>query len=173
MQRILVIGCPGGGKTTFARTLGDLLNIPVHHLDKHFWKENWTPTPQNEFREIQNQLMKEERWIIEGNFTKSLDNRVPNADTIIVLDLPKLVNIWRTLKRFIEHFGSVRPEMGGENKEALQWKHIKYIVTIPRKEYLANIRSLAERKEAIVLRSPREVSEFLTSLRSQVSQPAV
>lgn len=145
--------------------------MPVHHLDKYFWRENWTPTPQSEFREIQNQLMKEARWIIEGNYSKSIDNRIPNADTIIVFDFPKALNIWRTFKRFIKHFGSVRPEMGGENKEALQWKHLKYIVTFRRKEYLANVRRLAGTKRIIVLRTPKEVSRFLASVVAQ-AQPS-
>lgn len=161
MKRILVIGCPGGGKTTFARALGELLGIPVHHLDKYFWKENWTPTPQNEFRQIQNRLMKDECWILEGNFKKSIDNRIAAADTIIVFDFPKIINLWRTLKRFVQYFGAVRPEMGGVNKETLKWKHLKYIITYPRKEFLESVKKLADAKNVIILRTPKEAARFL------------
>jgi adenylate kinase family enzyme len=164
MERILVIGCPGGGKTTFATTLGKRLGIPVHHLDWHFWKENRRPTPQDEFRETLKQLMQESRWILDGNFTKSIDIRIAEADTIILFDFPKAINLWRTFKRFLQHFGSVRPDMGGGNKEALVWKHVKYIITFPRKEFVRNVTSLAEGKNLIVLRNPRAAQDFLNSL---------
>ena len=167
MQRILIIGCPGGGKTTFAKSLGAKLSIPVYHLDKYFWKENWTPIPQDEFRKIQNELMQENRWIIDGNFTKSIDNRIIAADTIILFDFPKVINIWRTLKRFLRHFGAVRTDMGGGNKEALQWVHIKYILTFPRKEFRAKITELTVGKRVIVLRNSEDVSRFFEGVQEQ------
>lgn len=161
MERILVMGCPGGGKTTFAKKLGRALDIPVHHLDKYFWRENRRPTPQDEFRAIQKQLMAEPKWILDGNFTRSVDNRIPHADTIILFDYPKVINLWRTFKRFLQHFGSIRPDMGGGNKEALVWKHIKYIITFPRKEFAEKVAALAEGKRLVVLNSPKEAKDFL------------
>lgn len=161
MEKILIIGCPGAGKTTFANSLGAALHIPVHHLDKHFWKEGRKPTPQGEFRRIQNGSMREDRWILDGNFTKSIDNRIAGADTIIVFDFPRVINLWRTLKRFFQYVGSVRPDMGGGNKEALKWMHIKFIITFPRKEFLAKALLFSRDKKVIVLHSPNEASQFL------------
>jgi len=161
MQRILVIGCPGGGKTTFANALGAKLGIPAYHLDKFFWKGNWTPTPEDECRKIQNELMQGPGWIIDGNFTNVINSRIMAADTIILFDFPKIISFWRTQKRFLQNFGTVRPDMGGGNKEALRWIHIKYILTFSRKKFRTKITELTGNKKLIVLRSPKEVAQFL------------
>jgi hypothetical protein len=166
MRKVIVIGSPGAGKTTFSNTLGSKLGIPVHYLDKYFWKENWTPTPQADFLKIQDDLMSGDKWIIDGNYLKSINHRIPNADTIIFFDFPKIINLWRTFKRFFWNFGTIRLEMGGGNKEALHWKHLKFIATFPRKEVYRNIMSLAENRKVIVFSSPREVSQFLQDLQS-------
>lgn len=143
----------------------------MHHLDKYFLKKDRTPTPQDEFREIQNTLMREDVWIIDGNFTKSIDNRIAFADTIILFDFSKYLNLWRTLKRFFKHIGTVRPEMGGDNKEALQWRHLKYIVTFPRKDFYSRVTQLVEGKKVVVLQNPKEASDFLGNAR-QTHYPA-
>jgi len=164
MRRILVIGCPGGGKTTFASKLGERLSIPVHHLDKYFWRENWTPAPQDEFRGILHTLMQEPRWIIDGNYARTIDVRIPFADTIILFDFSKILNLWRSLKRFFQNLGRVRPDMGGGNKERLEWKHTKFIITFPRKAFAEKVATLAKGKNLIVLHNPREAQDFLNGL---------
>ena len=166
MRKILIIGCPGGGKTTFANKLGSVLQIPVHHLDKYFWKEGWKPTPQDEFRKIQNELMSGDTWILDGNFTKSIDNRIVAADTIILFDFPKFINLYRTLKRFFQNFGKVRPDMGGENKETLQWVHVKYIITFPRREFREKVEGLAKGKEVIIVHNSDEVSRLIANAKT-------
>ena len=164
MERILVIGCPGGGKTTFARKLSIKLNIPLHHLDAHFWKENWTPTPQDEFRAILKKLMEEPQWIVDGNYSRTIDIRIASADAIILFDFSKVLNLWRTLRRYVLHFGTVRPEMGGGNRERIAWKHIKYIITFPRKTFAAKVTALSAGKNLVVLHNPREAQNFLDNL---------
>lgn len=166
MEKILVIGCPGAGKTTFVNKFGALLGIPVHHLDKYFWKENWKPTPQDEFRKIQNELMSESKWILDGNFTKSIDNRLVNADTVIFFDFHKSILVWRILKRFFVNLGSVRHDMGGENKESLVslFKLLKFVVGYPAKEVHAMLRPLPSDKKIIILHNSEEVAQFLENI---------
>jgi len=164
MKKIIVIGCPGAGKTTFSNILGQKLNIKVHHLDKYFWKENWTPTPQEDFRKIVIDLMKEDEWILDGNFKRSVEDRIKEADTVILFDFSKIAILWRILKRFFRYINRVRPEMGGNNKEALKWVHIKYILRYPRAEYCSYVTKLALGKKVVVLRNQKEVNNFLSSI---------
>ena len=75
MQRIAVVGPGGAGKTTFARELGRRTGIPVVHLDRHYWRPGWTPTPADEWRAQQARLLAGERWIVDGNYGASFDVR--------------------------------------------------------------------------------------------------
>jgi len=87
MKKVILIGSGGSGKSTLARQLGNKLNIKVHHLDALFWKPNWEGVPKEEQRTVQNELVKEDEWIIDGNYGGTMDIRMNAADTIIFLVL--------------------------------------------------------------------------------------
>jgi len=162
----MIVGCPGAGKTTFANKLGLKLSIPVHHLDKHFWKENKKPTPQIDFIQKQNELMKEEKWILDGNFTKTIENRLTVADTIILFDFSKNIIIFRYFKRLITNFGKVRPDMGGNNRTFFNWKSFKFILNFPIKEIHSLLGKFKDSKDKkiIIFHNPKEVDEFLSKI---------
>ena len=88
MKKIIVIGCPGSGKSYFSKVLSEKLNINRYHLDLYFWKPNWTATPSEEFDKILDQLLKNETYIIDGNYNRTLEKRFKSADTIFFLDMP-------------------------------------------------------------------------------------
>jgi len=75
MQKIIVIGSPGSGKSTFALKLGKQLNLPVMHLDANFWNPGWVKTPEDKWRELVSKLVSGDKWIIEGNYTRTFDIR--------------------------------------------------------------------------------------------------
>lgn len=83
MRRIAVIGCGGAGKTTLSRELGEILKLPVYHLDSFFWNPGWVPTPPEEWRRIQEELVSRDEWIMDGDYGGTLDIRFGRADTII------------------------------------------------------------------------------------------
>lgn len=85
MQRVAVVGPGGAGKTTFAADLGRLLGLPVVHLDRHFWKPGWVPTPEEDWRALQAELLAGEQWVVDGNYGGTFDVRFGRADTVIVL----------------------------------------------------------------------------------------
>ena len=89
MKRISIVGSGGAGKSTFAHQLADILHLPVIHLDALYWQPGWVATPQDEWRDKQQQLVQQECWIIDGNYTSTLDVRFAVADTIIFLDFPR------------------------------------------------------------------------------------
>ena len=105
MKRIAIVGPGGAGKTTFADELGRRTGISVVHLDEHFWKPNWVPTPREEWIDLQLGLLSGHSWIVDGNYGGTLDVRLSRADTVIVLTLPRWQCTWRAFKRSLRHRG--------------------------------------------------------------------
>jgi len=99
LKRIAVIGLPGSGKSTFAKRLGKILGVPVHHLDKHMF-DGLTKRDKQEFLSIKEALVNEESWIIEGCSFSTLEMRFSRADTVIYFHLPRWLCLWRVLRRF-------------------------------------------------------------------------
>ena len=111
MQRIIILGCSGSGKSTFARALGAALNRPVIHLDNLYWKPGWVETPRPEFAALQEKLVQAETWIIDGNYSATLAIRLERADTLLYFDLPRRVCVWSVLRRVLTYYGRSRPDL--------------------------------------------------------------
>lgn len=127
MKRIMIIGSPGSGKSTMARRLSDILNIPAVHLDKLWWKPNWTESSKEEFDIRLTTELNADSWIIDGNYSRTMDARLEKADTVILLDFPRHICLIRALKRIITTHGRVRPDMGAGCPERFDFEFIKYI----------------------------------------------
>lgn len=100
MQRILVIGCCGAGKSTFSKQLAAKLNLPLIQLDRLFWKPGWIHQEDRVFADLLQTELDRDRWIIDGNYLQSLPLRLQYADTVIFLDLNRWICTWRILKRW-------------------------------------------------------------------------
>lgn len=107
MQKILIIGSPGSGKSTFSFRLSEKLNIPIIHLDKLFWKSGWVSRSKEAFDKLLIEEMEKESWIIDGNYSRTLPMRLEKADTVIFFDYSRFVCLWRVLKRVITNYGKV------------------------------------------------------------------
>ena len=94
-----MIGSGGAGKSTVARHLGKLLNIEVFNLDALYWKPGWVKTPRGEWRKIIEELLKRDSWIIDGNYSNTLELRLKECDTVIFLDIGSAACLWRVVKR--------------------------------------------------------------------------
>jgi adenylate kinase family enzyme len=172
IQRIMVIGVSAGvGKSTFARRLGEALNIIVHHLDSHYWKPDWVEASPEEFVKAQEEIVENNKtWIIEGNYTGTFDIRINHADTIIYLELPLYVCLYRVVKRWLTNIGKTRPDMGEGCEEKLDWNFLKFIFTT----YYPRKRKMRERfevyrtqKQLIVLKSKKEIDAYLLSMEKK------
>ncbi|MCH5321853.1 MAG: AAA family ATPase, partial [Eubacterium sp.] len=85
-NKIIVVGCPGAGKSTFSRKLAEKTGIPLYHLDALYWKEDWTHISRERLRFIQKRIMKNDSWIIDGNFMNTMETRIKRCNLIIFLD---------------------------------------------------------------------------------------
>ena len=167
MQRVLIIGPCGAGKSTLARRLGPILELPVIHLDALNWQPGWVTAPDDVFRAMLLEAAQAPRWIIDGNYGGTLTLRLPFADAVILLDFPRWRCVGRVVKRFITHVGKTRPDMGPGCPEKLDWEFMDFVwhwFETSRPRLLARLKSVRRDQRLIVLRTPREVEEFVARL---------
>jgi adenylate kinase family enzyme len=167
MRRVLVIGSGGAGKSTFARRLGARLGLPVIHLDANYWKPGWVETPKDEWRRKVERLVEGNAWVIDGNYSGTLDVRLAACDTVVFLDLPRAVCVRRVLKRALKYRGGSRPDMAEGCREQFNLEFLLWIWNYP-KRTRPKIIELLERhsvdKRIVRLRSDAEVERFFGGL---------
>lgn len=134
MKRVLVIGCPGAGKTTFSRKLAVKIGLPIIHLDAIFWKENWTHITPEEFDSKLEAVLGQESWIMDGNYSRTLPQRLSKCDCVIYLDYGRIVCIIGVLKRVLHYYGKSRPDMADNCPERLDIPFLKYVWSFSKKE---------------------------------------
>ena len=88
MKKIIVIGCPGSGKSAFARALHDKTGIPLYHLDMMYWNADKTTVEKSAFLERLSVVLEKDEWIIDGNYVSTMELRMAACDTVIFLDYP-------------------------------------------------------------------------------------
>ncbi|NLA87772.1 MAG: hypothetical protein GX847_10950 [Clostridiales bacterium] len=166
-KRILVLGCCGSGKSTFARRLGALTGIPVVHLDKLFWKPGWVQSAKEEFYDALQNALSEESWIIDGNYAGSLPLRLTYCDMAVYFDFPRAVCLWGVLRRVLSSRGRVRPDMGDGCPERLDREFIKYTWNFEKTQGAENRATVrASGKPVVWFLSRRDVRRFLEDVKN-------
>ncbi|GHF57261.1 topology modulation protein [Amycolatopsis bartoniae] len=166
------MGCSGAGKSTLARRLGVLLDIPVTHLDRLFWRPGWVAARDDEFRAAQETAVSAPAWVIDGNYRRSMDLRLPTADLVVFLDFPRWRCFTRVVSRIVRELGQDRQAEGCP--ERLDLEFLRWVWRWHRDHRpltLEAIRRHGAPARQILLSSPREVEWFLTSLRDQTGSP--
>lgn len=163
MEKILIIGCPGSGKSTLARALGEKLGLPVVHLDQLWWKEGWTHVTREEFDSRLAMALNMEQWIIDGNYSRTMEMRLAKCDTVIYLDFNRWECLWGMVQRMVGGYGKVRPDMSPGCSERFDPEFVKFIWNFNKNNRVRNDTWLAQAKHAksIVLKNRKEVKAFL------------
>ncbi|OZM57977.1 topology modulation protein [Lottiidibacillus patelloidae] len=168
MERIMVIGVSAGvGKSTLTRNLGKKLNIPVYYLDCHYWNPGWKEASEDQFRERQKKIVANEKWVIDGNYSSTMNERLPYADTIIYIELPRWFAIYQVLKRWLTHLGKEREDRAEGCTEQMEWGFLHFIWTTykgRKKKFRKMLKDLKSEKRVIILNSRKEIDKFLHEL---------
>lgn len=166
MERIVIIGCAGAGKSTLARQLGEKLGLPVVHLDKLFWKPGWVESTKEEIDKKILEEMEKPKWILDGNYNRTMPMRVAKCDTVIYLDFSRFACLMGIGKRFITNYGKVRPDMGEGCPERIDWEFLQWVWNYNKNKRLQNYRLLnaSPHAEIIILKNRNQVRRFLASL---------
>jgi adenylate kinase family enzyme len=169
MRKVLVIGPGGAGKSTFAKQLGERLNLEVLHLDKLYWQPGWTEMPKPEWRKTVEELLKRDEWIMDGNYSGTLDLRFKACDTVVFMDMPRRVCLRRALKRAVMYRKRVRPDMAEGCPERLTLEFILWIWNYPRRtrpKVVKLLESSRKEKRIVWLRSQADVKRFLDDAKN-------
>ena len=166
MERIMIIGCPGSGKSRLALELREKLGIPVVHLDQLWHKQGWSHITREDFDSRLAMAMNMDRWIIDGNYSRTIPQRLAQCDTIIYLDFDRWECLLGVAQRILSYRGKVRPDMADGCPERFDWEFIKFVWNFNKNNRVMNYTYLAQAKHAeqIVLKSRKEVRAFLESL---------
>ena len=126
MQRIMIFGRSGSGKSTFAHRLHVAIGLPLHHLDRHFFVENWVERDYQEFLNIQRSIIDQDEWIIDGNSIRSLEMRYQRAELCLYFNYPRLICYYRVFKRRFEKKREIADRAPGCS-ETIKWPLLSYM----------------------------------------------
>lgn len=166
MRKIMIIGSGGSGKSTLAKSLGEILDIPVYHLDAYFWKPGWKPIERSELALLQETFVKQDSWIIDGNYSATMDIRLHACDTIIFLNYATVRCLYGITKRRIQYQGKTRPDMGKDCPEKLDLEFFLWVVRF-KKNKLPPIRERLNRidhAQLLEFTSPKQTNNFLATV---------
>jgi adenylate kinase family enzyme len=169
MRRVAIIGPSGAGKSTLAVRLGQALDVPVVHLDALFWQPGWVEPDREIFAARVREATAGEAWVVDGNYISRQKDVLTAADTVVWLDFPRRVCLWRVVRRWLQHRGNTRPDMGPDCPEKIDFEFLHWIWTFPRQYrpmIVENVSALRADQRLIVLRRPGEVERFLREVKA-------
>ncbi len=159
MKKIIVIGCPGAGKSTFSRALRDKTGLPLYYLDMIWHKPDKTNVTREEFDLRLSEILEKDEWIIDGNYSRTLEIRLEYCDTVFLLDFPTEVCL-----------GGVEARIG-RKREEMPWvedefdpEFRQWILDFSQQKlpYIYELLKKHSDKEIIIFTSREQLNKYLT-----------
>ena len=166
-KKIIVVGNAGSGKTHFSIQLAEILGLPLIHLDKEYWNENWTETPRENWLNKHRELISGDSWIIDGHYSSLLKPRFKEADGVIFLDIANTACYKNLLERRIKFANTPRPDLPPNCPEFLrkdQWRKIRFYRT--ERNRLHTYMQRYPKEFVFTLYNRNEEKKFLDELRA-------
>jgi adenylate kinase family enzyme len=161
-RRILILGSAGAGKTTFAVRLGQLLGLPVIHLDSEYWRPGWQHTPAEEWPARVDDLVGRDEWVMDGNYGGTLERRLARAHATVFLDVHRLTCLRRVILRSWRYWGKPCPGLPSGCPERLEWRFLLWVWNFERRSRGRVISLLTASGLPVVhLRGAREAERWL------------
>lgn len=161
MKKVIVIGCPGAGKSTFARKLREKTGLPLYHLDLIWHRPDKSHITREAFDQALDGILKTDSWIIDGNYSRTLELRMKECDTIFFLDLPTAVCLQGAQNRI----GVKREDMPWV--EAQMDAEFKAFIMNFAKDERPGIYTLLEKypdKHTVIFHSQEQINQYLMQL---------
>ncbi len=165
MKRILIVGSSGSGKTTLARELSKKLKLPIVYLDHLYWLPGRVHRPTEEFYALMMQACQQNGWIMDGNSIRSLAGRIPFADKIIFIDVPRRTCMWRVIKRAIGGLFS-GSEFAPGCRNGINWEFFSWVWHWEARycPMLVRILARAPQEKVVILQGAKAIADFLATL---------
>ncbi|TWB54714.1 adenylate kinase family enzyme [Rhizobium sp. ERR 922] len=167
-NRILVMGCSGGGKSTLSQQIATRFGLTYVSIDRDvLWLPGWVQRDREEQRAIIVAKVQGERWIMDGTNPSTFDIRLPRTDLVIWVRMPRLLCIWGAISRWIKWMGRTRPEMAPGCIEKVDWEFLRFIWTFEEKftpRVLAGLAEHGPNVPVLQLKSRGEMRQLLDLL---------
>ena len=170
-KRILILGSGGSGKTSFSRKLAAKMQIPAIHLDTLYWEAGWKEPDKNQWQSRVAELVKQPTWVMDGNYSGTLNLRLPPAEWIIFLDIPNWLCVWNIFKRRIQYAKAgrdARPEMPPGCPETVNLRFLVWVWQYPRHSRPKVFQALEKWKtpeaRVLILNNYKAIDQFLMDL---------
>lgn len=162
-----MVGSSGAGKSTLAGDLARRLDLPLIHLDRHYWRPGWAAPTVDDFRAEVAALAARPAWVMDGNYASTLDLRLPRADLLVLCDTSRPRCLARILRRRWAHRAAPRPDLPEGCPERLDLGFLRYVWRYPRDSRPRVFAALAEHAPGLPvrrLRGRRDTARFLAGV---------
>lgn len=169
MQRVMIVGQPGSGKSRLAREMGKRTGLPVVHIDTIHWQPGWIERSVDEKTRLCLEVEARDQWIFEGGHSTTWENRIGRADLLVWIDRSSALRFWRVLVRTLSYRGGTRPDLPKDCPEQLSNlpEFFRFMWTT-RQSARVKMKQLAAKAPStcrvVYLRSNRQTRAFLASV---------
>lgn len=155
IKRVSIIGGSGSGKSTLANNLGKKFNLPIIHIDGMNYDPDWIQKDKKQRDDSILQLIQKEKWVMDGTYTSTLDERLEASDLIIFLDYSTLALLYGVISRRIRLIGKEREEIKG-CKDRLTFEFLKFVITWRKRKRNMILEKLKSYKEKTMIFNTRK-----------------